>query len=263
MGRDFEEEFKDLLVDFDDCNNDSTDDDVNVLIPLRYCDIVLCINVTSGMEPVLNSVKSIVIDLYDNVMINAHKRNRDIKQLRVKVIAFRDYYCDGPYAMEVSRFFILPEEKTEFYNFVSSLEAKGGGDESENALEAIALAMKSDWWTPINICEVARNIIVVITNASAHPFEKSAEVISEYYPIDMLGNYIEFVDAWQGSAALGRYDKSEEYRMNPYAKRMIVYAPCGAEPWDDLEEDLEMMIMNDIKDLTSEKILSDINSAIV
>lgn len=32
MGRDFEEEFKDLLVDFDDCNNDSTDDDVHYIL---------------------------------------------------------------------------------------------------------------------------------------------------------------------------------------------------------------------------------------
>jgi hypothetical protein len=265
MGIDFEEEFKDMLLNFDDCSDDSTDDDAKDSISLRPCfvDIVLCIDVTSGMGIVLSRVKKFALDFYDDVIKNARKRHKDIKQLRVKVIAFRDYYWDGPHAMEESKFFILPKKKREFNDFVSLLEAKGGGDEPENALEAIALAMNSDWVIPINAYEIARNIIVVFTDASAHPLEKSAEVISEYYPIDMLGNYIELVDAWQGSAALGGYDKSEEYIMNPYAKRMIVYAPCGAEPWDDLEEDLEMMIMNDIKDLTSEKFLSDINSAII
>lgn len=265
MGRDFEEEFKDLLVDFDDCNNDSTDDDVNVLIPLRYCDIVLCIDVTSGMESVLNSVKSIVLDLYDNVMTNAHKRNRDIKQLRVKVIAFRDYYCDGPYAMEESSFFTLPEEKTEFYNFVSSLEAKGGGDEPENALEAIALAMGSDWLIPIDTCEVARNIIVVFTDAPAHPLEKSSEMALEfypYYPTDMIETYGEFIDEWQGGRPLF-YPDCQKNRMGRISQRLIVYAPQDVYPWNDLMFDLEMTLINDIRELTTEKVLSDINSAIV
>ncbi len=265
MGIDFEEEFKDLLINYDDCSDDSIDDDAKVSSSLRPClvDIVLCIDVTSGMGIILNNVKKFALDLYDNVITNAHKRHKDIKQLRVKVIAFRDYFWDGPYAMEESKFFILPEEKREFNDFLSLLAAIGGGDEPENALEAIALAMNSDWVIPIDTYEVARNIIVVFTDASAHPLEKSAEVISEYYPTDMLKSYVELVDAWQGSTSLGGYDKSEKYRMNPYAKRMIVYAPWGGEPWADLEEDLEMTIMNDIKDLTPEKILSDINSAIV
>lgn len=37
MGIDFEEEFKDLLLDFDDCSDDSTDVDAKVSISLRPC----------------------------------------------------------------------------------------------------------------------------------------------------------------------------------------------------------------------------------
>ena len=149
-----------------------------------------------------------------------------------------------------------------FTEYVLGLKADGGGDEPENALEAIALAMKSDWVHAISTNEKARNIIVVFTDASAHPLEKSAKVISEYYPTDMLKSYSQLVDAWQGSGSLG-YDRIEKYRMNPRAKRMIVYAPYDMYPWDDLEKDLEMTMFNDIKELTSEKIVSDINSAIV
>lgn len=47
--------------------------------------------------------------------------------------------------MEESQFFILPEEKQEFYNFVSQIKAGGGGDEPESGLEALALALRSDF----------------------------------------------------------------------------------------------------------------------
>ena len=35
MSIDFEEEFKDLLINFGDCSDDSTDDNAKVSIPLR------------------------------------------------------------------------------------------------------------------------------------------------------------------------------------------------------------------------------------
>ena len=122
--------------------------------------------------------------------------------------------------------------------------------------------MKSDWVHAISTNEKARNIIVVFTDASAHPLEKSAEVISEYYPTDMLKSYSQLVDAWQGSGSLG-YDRIEKYRMNPRAKRMIVYAPYDMYPWNELVLDLEMMIMRNIEDLTPEEISNDIKSAIL
>ena len=265
MGKDFGEEIKEWLDD-----EENLLDDVNVYLPLEQrcmlVDIVFCVDVTSGTSPIINSVKAIARNLYDSIIIESQKKLKHVKQLRVKVIAFRDYYCDGPYAMEESKFFILPAENNEFYNFVSSLEARGGGDEPENALEAIALAMKSNWACEGSASEIARNIIVVFTDASAHPFEKTSKVAIEfypYYPTDMIGTYGEFIDEWQGARPLGGRDYWSKYAMDNHAKRMIVYAPCGAYPWDDLEDDLEMMIMRDIEDLTSEKIISDINSVIV
>ena len=160
-----------------------------------YVDTVFCIDVTVSMAPI---VKNLTLYLYDDFIRNMRgKSNRIVKQLRVKVIAFRDYYCDDPYAMEESKFFALYEQKTEFRNFVAALEAKGGGDEPENALEAMTLAMKSDWVRVTNPnTEKARNVVVIFTDASAHPLEKSADGVSEYYPTDMLKNYNELYEAW-------------------------------------------------------------------
>jgi len=203
-----------------------------------FVDIVFCIDVTQSMAPIINTVKNLTLDLYDDLITNMREtNNRIVKQLRVKVIAFRDYYCDGPYAMEESQFFTLPEQKTEFRNFVASLEAKGGGDEPENALEAMALAMKSDWVKVTNPnTEKARNVVVIFTDASAHPLEKSADGVSEHYPADMLKNYNELYEAWCGQGTC--MDGSDSYTMDKMAERLIVFAPQDAYPWSDMEAEI-------------------------
>ena len=199
-----------------------------------YVDIVFCIDVTGSMSPIINTVKNLALDLYDDLvdtMRNQYQRN--VEQLRVKVIGFRDYYCDGAYAMEESGFFTLPAQKAEFKRFVDSLQAKGGGDEPENALEAMALAMKSDWVkvTDPNK-EKARNVVVVFTDASAHPLEKSAGGVPSGYPSDMLKSYAELYEAWCGQ---GKF----EYSMDTMAERLIVFAPEDAYPWSDMAEEID------------------------
>lgn len=257
MSKNLEDEFIETTFCFNDCDEDNA-----LLFPKALLiDIVLCIDVTCG---ILNSVKNVVFELYDYIVTNKY-RHILVKQLRVKVIGFRDLYCDGDYALETSRFFYLPDESSEFESFVNNFESKDGRDEPKNALEAIALAMKSDW-VRASINEIARNIIVVFTDASAYPFEKSSEVdLKNYphYPTEMIETYVEFIDAWQGARPLGLRDNWSQYEMDNRVKRMIVYAPCDKYPWNDLVLDLEMMIMDDIKDITTEKILSDINSAII
>ncbi len=259
---DFEKELGELgdleLGDLDDINLDDIDELQAVEPPAAeaiegkptiiqdalggvttYVDIVFCIDVTASMAPIINTVKNLTLDLYDDLITNMReKNNRIVKQLRVKVIAFRDYYCDGPYAMEESKFFTLPAQKNEFKNFVSSLEAKGGGDEPENALEAMALAMKSDWVKVTNPnTEKARNVVVIFTDASAHPLEKSADGVSEHYPSDMLKSYTELYEAWCGQGSC--MDNQASYTMNKMAERLVVFAPEDAYPWSEMAEEID------------------------
>ena len=209
----------------------------------KYVDIVFCIDVTYGMTPIINTVKDLTLNFYDDFframpLSKQSLKKPSIKQLRVKVIAFRDYYCDGPYAMEESDFFELPKQKNEFRNFVASLEAKGGGDEPENALEAMALAMKSDWVRVTNPnTEKARNVVVIFTDASAHPLEKSIDGVSEYYPADMLKNYNELYEAWCGQGTC--LDNGESYTMDKNAERLVIFAPEYAYPWSDMAEEID------------------------
>ena len=162
--------------------------------------------------------------------------NYSFNQIRAKVIVFRDYFCDGPYAMLESDFFLLPHQELEFHDFVSSIKAEGGGDEPENALEAIALAMKSDWVEIKNPqTEKARNIIIVFTDASAHPFEKSSDNISEYYPADMLKSYDELCNAWCGDELS---ENEAKYKMNRTTERLVIFAPEHAYPWSQMADDM-------------------------
>lgn len=108
-------------------------------------DIVFAIDATESMQPLIDKVKSLTLSFREELEKGLKENRRIIKNLRIKVIVFRDYYVDDKYAMEESRFFILPEEKQEFYNFVSKIKAGGGGDEPESGLEALALALRSDF----------------------------------------------------------------------------------------------------------------------
>ena len=206
-------------------------------------DIVFCIDVTGSMAPTIQKVKDLTLSLYDEListMDNEYQRRVD--QMRVKVFAFRDYYCDGSSSMSESDFFILPDEKTKFHDFVSKLEACGGGDEPENSLEALALAMKTDWVKVSDPnTEKARNVIVLFTDASAHPLEKAAESKNCYYPDNMLANYNELYEAWQGQG-------KTEYSMNKDAKRLIIFAPEDSYPWNDIAEEFDNTAVVSIKE---------------
>ena len=196
-------------------------------------DLVLCIDVTSSMKPIIDTIKGMALSLYDD-MIAALAKRRKVNEFRVKVIAFRDYYCDGQFAMAESCFFNLPDETAAFSEYVLNLKADGGGDEPENALEAIALAMKSDWVHAISANEKARNIIVVFTDASAHPFEKAQDGVTKFYPDNMLTSLEDLKMAWEGQNRLDGAGMIDAYMMDSKAKRLIIYSPLDFYPWNEV-----------------------------
>lgn len=206
-------------------------------------DIVFVIDATESMTPIIDTVKGFAMSFYDEVIEGLKKFNKGANQFRIKVIVFRDYYCDGPYAMEESDFFYLPDENEEFKEFISKIEAKGGGDTPENALEALALAMRSDWVREGNS---KRHAIVLFTDAPAHPFEKAQDVSIDIYPDDMFQSYNEMLEAWNGTDQGNCLDEDSNYKMDKNARRLILFAP-DAEPWNDVQTDFEQCFMTQIK----------------
>lgn len=185
-------------------------------------DIVMCIDATGSMAPIINEVKKNALSFYQRFVKAMDYAGKDVTKLRIKVIAFRDYgYDEEP--MKQSEFFTLPEQNEEFQAFVNKIEAKGGGDLPENALEAIAFALKSDWTTEGS---KRRHAILLFTDAPALPLGERATASS--YPAGMPANIGELGGWWQGT------DQTLDSSYQAQAGRLVVFAP-NAEPWSDLQ----------------------------
>lgn len=187
---------------------------------VRYAvDIVMCIDTTRSMYELLEKVKAGAIQFHEDLNRRLKEKDRLVDTLRVRVIAFRDFYADGDKSLRTSPFFTLPQDKEGFSAFVKTLEPDGGGDEPETSLEALAIAIKSDW---LKGDSKQRQVIVMWTDASAHPLEKNDNSKPSHYPADMPKNFDDLTDWWEG----------QSYLSNK-AKRLILYAP-DAYPWTDI-----------------------------
>jgi hypothetical protein len=187
---------------------------------LKYTvDIVMCIDATGSMASLIERIKESALKFHDDLLRKLAEKDKHVDVLRVRVISFRDYYCDGDKSMSVSPFFELPKDAGAFNSFVTSIQADGGGDEPENGLEALALAMKSDWST---IGDKRRQVIVIWTDASAHKLEHNAGSKPANYPTDLPKNLDELTDWWEGQTY-----------MSSSAKRLDLFTP-DAYPWTDI-----------------------------
>jgi hypothetical protein len=189
-------------------------------------DIVFCIDATGSMTPIIDQVKANALGFYDDVQSNLVEKGKNVAQLRVRVIAFRDFAADGSAALEESPFFTLPEERGSFSEFVNGLIAQGGGDAPESGLEAVALAINSPWTTT---GDRRRQVVVVWTDQPAHPLDASAlpADLSSRVPADFSA----LTDLWE----------DEQGPMGSSAKRLILFAPDGPG-WSDISSVWENVV---------------------
>lgn len=188
---------------------------------LKYnVDIVMCIDCTGSMGSLLSTVKTKALNFYPDLKKKCEEKDKNIDQLRIKVIAFRDYNADGADGMNETSFFTIPDQEDAFKSYVNALVPDGGGDEPENGLEAVALAINSDWTKG---GDRRRHIIVVWSDASAHPLE-SPITKNSFYPTGMPANFNELTDWWEDE---------QGGKMNKSAKRLLIFAP-DATPWSEM-----------------------------
>ncbi len=194
-------------------------------------DIVMCIDATASMKGALDMTKAHALSFAEKLEEKMQAENRAYGDLRVKVIVFRDFGIDAD-AMIETDFFTLSGEVNDseaFHEFVNEIQPSGGGDLPENALEAIALAMKSDW-NP-NGGKYRRQIILVYTDNEALPLGERATAPT--YPTDMPADLATLSDWWSnGGQEFGG-------NLEPALSRLVVFAPdmwpwneAGMEIWD-------------------------------
>lgn len=184
-------------------------------------DLVLVIDATGSMAPIIESVKSSALSFHDDLekhMIGVGKR---IDSLRVRVIAFRDFYADSAAdSLVASDFFRLPDQGGDFADFLRGIHATGGGDEPETGLEGLAAAIRSPW---AKEGAKQRQVIVLWTDASAHPLEKDKGAKPAGYPGDTPADIDELTDLWDGQTS----------PVHPSWKRLLLYSP-DVYPWTDI-----------------------------
>lgn len=184
-------------------------------------DIVMCIDKTGSMSPIINKVKANALSFYQKFVDSMEEIEKSVDQLRIKVIAFGDVQDAEPFLE--SNFFTLPDQNDEFQTFVNGIEASGGGDIPENALEAIALALKSDWTTGGS---KRRHAILVFSDAPALPLGERKD--HPNYPAGMPADLAQLGAWWEGT------DQTMGGTYQPKAGRLVAFVP-NAEPWTELQ----------------------------
>ena len=188
-----------------------------------HIDIVFCIDVTGSMSPVLDLVKEKVRKFPHNIKDSLVK-NGKVVELRVRVIAFRDFANDAD-AMQASEFFTVEPDTdlAKFESFVSGLSASGGGDEPDSALEALSIALMSNW---THEGDKQQHIIVMFTDASAHKLESRVGEVSEPFKGQVAASLDELTDRWNGGQTV---------RLKKAARRLVIFAP-DAYPWNEIAD---------------------------
>ena len=188
-------------------------------------DIVFCIDVTGSMQPVIETVKSNTLKFSDDLNKKLEVKGKVADQIRIRVVAFGDCNVDAN-PLNASPFFtVLPAMQTaELNTFVTSLRANGGGDEPESGLEALAIAMASDW---ILEGDRQRHIIVMFTDASAHRLEDRVGELPGTFASQVPSSIDKMTDGWEGG---GQSASGVATTLKQPARRLVLFAP-DMYPW--------------------------------
>ncbi len=182
-------------------------------------DIVFVLDITASMWPVLAQVKQHAMGFHGQLVATMSAKGKYVSRLRVRVISYRDYLDFPDDALTTTPFLELPDQLAVYRNHVAALRADGGGDEPESGLEALAVAMMSPWDRGT---DRRRQVIVVCTDASAHPLEAAAGRGIPGYPAHVPPTFDALTDAWGDTSGTG---------MDYAAKRLLLYAP-DVYPWN-------------------------------
>ena len=200
---------------------------------LKYnVDLCFVVDSTGSMGKLIGTVKNNILKFPADLQKVAEEKGKNISQLRMKVINFKNYEYDGNDAIRESKFFTLTNdsqmesEEHELQHCVNNLCASGGSGSREqgyreNGLEALALAMRSDWDKG---GDKRRHIIVLFTDIAPLSLEEGRKYAKDKYPKGMPQSMDELTDMW---------DAPQVAVMAKASKRLILFAP-DCEIWDNI-----------------------------
>jgi len=196
-------------------NRGTLTDGEGMIFGLSYkIDIVFCIDVTKGMDNVLEKFPTFLSLVPEFINQELLKMDRATNQIRMKVIAFSDSQ-ENAQIVNASEFCtVLPATNSSALTaFVNGLRINGEGDTPKSALEALDEAMKSDWVQEEGKSgERLRHVIVLLTDGS----------------INTVGEYSR--ESTELEKRWGTYVHDDHAVMHHIRKRLLLVAP-DMKPW--------------------------------
>jgi Protein NO VEIN, C-terminal len=190
-------------------------------------EIIFCVDGTNSMGNLIEYIKSNAIR-FEQHLVNKLKQNGvQFKNIYSKVIVFRDYHFDEERAMEESIFYDLNDNRTQFVNYINSIKTGGGADDPENGLEALALAMQSNWnWNETN----SIRLILLWTDNAAHDFSFNLSKNLPLYPKNLPKTFQELSMLWK-----------EKFYLSSSISRLVIFAP-NFFPWYQINNQWENVL---------------------
>ncbi|HEV7221696.1 MAG TPA: vWA domain-containing protein [Pirellulales bacterium] len=136
-------------------------------------DMVFLVDVTGSMQCCIDALKNNIAQFIDSLTSRDANNSSPVKDWRAKVVGFRDFTDSGSEPFIDNAFVTSPEE---LKSQLSKLQADGGGDEPESALDAIyrvaimeqtakdAQAEPNKW----RYRSSAARVVILFTDASCH-----------------------------------------------------------------------------------------------
>lgn len=230
--------------------------------PEYKIDIVFVIDATGSMQPIMDVVKQNALTLGDRLAEEMNSLGKEVKALRVRVIDFADFAVEWEDAIHATDFFEMPVEKDKFNEAINNIEFEyRGGDIPENGLEALFVAMNSDW-VDLARGEKGRHVIVLLTDAYPLHFGERDGCIG-YNKDDYPEDVSELTEIWEESM----YSSERTTKISPNQKRLILFVPEGCDEmghtWEPISQwkyTATSYVDRDkgLKDVDFDMILSDI-----
>lgn len=139
-----------------------------------YLDIVFCIDCSESMEDFIRKFQKESKTLYKNILELSEAISRDLKVCRIKIITFKDLdYKDDCPVMD-SGFFELPNDQILMEDYISSINPLYGCCNYNYGLQALSLAIKSDWQKHVydaNVKKEYRHLIIMATDSGFYTLD--------------------------------------------------------------------------------------------
>ena len=185
-------------------------------------DFVVCLDASGSMEPYLEQAKENMFNFCKYYLDEMELNGKEVKKIRIKIITFRDADVDRV-PFEESRFYSFQEELPELREYLAQIKVSEKKTGHCNALEAIALALKSDWTQEY---QKRRHTIVVYSCNEPHPLGR--EYKNTLNLGDMPKDLKELGEWWEGISC------TLNSPFVPRFGRLIVFAPY-CYPWVDIQ----------------------------